>query len=45
MSVNKEVASSGPVGDAFEKFVDKLSVKEFRDRFLYPKWRACGISG
>ena len=36
MSVNKEVASSGPVGDACEKFVDKLSVKEFRERFSIP---------
>ncbi|RVW98102.1 hypothetical protein CK203_029018 [Vitis vinifera] len=36
MSANKEVASSGPVGDASEKSVDKLSVKEFRDRFCIP---------
>ena len=36
MSANKEVASSGSVGDASEKSIDKLSVKEFRDRFCIP---------
>ena len=36
MSANKEVASSSPVGDAPEKSVDKLSVKEFRERFCIP---------
>ncbi|RVW90570.1 hypothetical protein CK203_030968 [Vitis vinifera] len=36
MSTNKEVASSGPAGDAPEKSVDKLSVKEFRERFCIP---------
>ncbi|RVW87311.1 hypothetical protein CK203_037255 [Vitis vinifera] len=36
MSANKEVVSSGPTGDAPEKSVDKLSVKEFRDRFYIP---------
>ena len=36
MSSNKKVASSGPVGDASEKSTDKLSVKEFRDRFCIP---------
>ena len=36
MSANKEVASSGPAGDAFEKSVDKLSVKEFRECFCIP---------
>ncbi|KAL6344988.1 hypothetical protein AAG906_007719 [Vitis piasezkii] len=29
-------ALSGPVGDASEKFVDKPSVKEFRERFCIP---------
>ena len=33
MSANKEVASSGPAGDAPEKSIDKLNVKEFRERF------------
>ncbi|RVW23721.1 hypothetical protein CK203_100831 [Vitis vinifera] len=36
MSANKEVTSSGPVGDAPKKSIDKLSVKEFRDRFCIP---------
>ena len=34
MSANKEATSSGPSGDAHvEKSVDKLSMKEFRERF------------
>ena len=36
MSANKEVVSSGLAGDAPEKPVDKLSVKEFRDCFYIP---------
>ena len=36
MSATQEVTSSGPAGDAFEKSVDKLSVKEFRERFCIP---------
>ena len=36
MAINKEVASSGPTGDAPEKSVDKLSVKEFRERLCIP---------
>ena len=36
MSAKKEVASSGPAGDAPEKSVDKMSVKEFRERFCIP---------
>ena len=36
MSAKKEVASSGPAGDAPEKSVDKLNVKEFRERFCIP---------
>ncbi|RVX15456.1 hypothetical protein CK203_009050 [Vitis vinifera] len=37
MSANKEVASSSSSGDAHaEKSVDKLSVKEFRERFCIP---------
>ncbi|RVW54572.1 hypothetical protein CK203_071396 [Vitis vinifera] len=33
MFANKEATSSGPSGDAHEKSVDKLSVKEFCERF------------
>ena len=36
MSANKEVTSFGPSDDAHEKFVDKLSVKEFYERFCIP---------
>ena len=36
MSANKEATSSGSSGDAHEKSVDKLSVKEFRERFCIP---------
>ena len=37
MSANKEVASSSSSGDAHaDKSVDKLSVKEFRERFCIP---------
>ena len=37
MSANKEVAPSGSSEDArAEKSVDKLSVKEFRERFCIP---------
>ena len=37
MSANKEATSSGPSGDAqVEKSVDKLSMKEFRERFCIP---------
>ena len=36
MSVNKEIVSSGPAGDVHEKSADKLSVKEFRERFCIP---------
>ncbi|KAL6346525.1 hypothetical protein AAG906_000143 [Vitis piasezkii] len=36
MSANKEATSSGPSGDAHEKSVDKLSVKEFCERFCIP---------
>ena len=36
MSTNKEAALSGPAGDALEKSVDKLSVKEFRERCFIP---------
>ncbi|RVW61656.1 hypothetical protein CK203_066156 [Vitis vinifera] len=36
MSAIKGAASSGPSGDVHEKFVDKLSVKEFRERFSIP---------
>ena len=36
MSANKEATSSGSSGDAHEKSVDKLSVKEFRERFYIP---------
>ena len=36
MSANKEATSSGPAGDAPEKSVDKLSVKEFREHFCIP---------
>ena len=32
----KGATSSGPSGDAHEKSVDKLSVKEFRERFCIP---------
>ena len=37
MSANKEATSSSSSGDAHaEKYVDKLSVKEFRERFCIP---------
>ena len=36
MSSKKKTASSVRAGDAHEKFTDKLSVKEFRDRFCIP---------
>ena len=36
MSANKEAVSSVPTGDVHEKPADKLSVKEFRDRFCIP---------
>ena len=36
MSANKEVTSFGPSDDAHEKSVDKLSVKEFYERFCIP---------
>ena len=37
MSANKEAASSSSSGDAHaEKSVDKLSAKEFRERFSIP---------
>ncbi|KAL6323000.1 hypothetical protein AAG906_023617 [Vitis piasezkii] len=36
MSANKEAASSVPTGDVHEKSADKLSVKEFRERFCIP---------
>ena len=37
MSANKEVTLSGPSDDAHvEKSVDKLSVREFRERFCIP---------
>ncbi|RVW17139.1 hypothetical protein CK203_075993 [Vitis vinifera] len=36
MSSKKKSASSARVGDAHEKSTDKLSVKEFRDRFCIP---------
>ncbi|RVX00315.1 hypothetical protein CK203_024532 [Vitis vinifera] len=36
MSSKKKAASSARVGDAHEKSTDKLSVKEFRDRFCIP---------
>ena len=37
MSANKEGTLSGPSGDAHvEKSVDKLSVREFRERFCIP---------
>ena len=36
MSTNKEATSSGSSDDAHEKSVDKLSVKEFRERFCIP---------
>ena len=36
MSANKEATSSGPSGDAHEKSVDKLRVKEFCERFCIP---------
>ena len=37
MYANQEVTSSGPFGNAnAEKSVDKLSVKEFRERFCIP---------
>ncbi|RVW64964.1 hypothetical protein CK203_041858 [Vitis vinifera] len=36
MSSKKKAASSARVGDAYEKSTDKLSVKEFRDRFCIP---------
>ena len=37
MSANKEATSSGSSGDAqVEKSVDKLSMKEFRERFCIP---------
>ncbi|RVX12513.1 hypothetical protein CK203_011817 [Vitis vinifera] len=43
MSSKKKAASSARVGDAHEKSTDKLSVKEFRDRFCIPNGRNCGI--
>ena len=37
MSTNQEATSSGPCDDAHaEKSVEKLSVKEFRERFCIP---------
>ena len=36
MSSKKKSGSSARVGDAHEKSIDKLSVKEFRDRFYIP---------
>ena len=37
MSTNQEVTSSGPCGDAHaKKSVDKLSAKEFHERFCIP---------
>ncbi|RVW83027.1 hypothetical protein CK203_042509 [Vitis vinifera] len=36
MSSKKKAASSARVSDAHEKSTDKLSVKEFRDRFCIP---------
>ena len=37
MSANQEVTSSGPCGAAHAKrSVDKLNVKEFRERFCVP---------
>ena len=36
MSSKRKAASSTRVGDAHEKSTDKLSVKEFRDRFCIP---------
>ena len=36
MSSKKKSASSARVSDAHEKSTDKLSVKEFRDRFCIP---------
>ena len=37
MSTNQEATSSGPCGDAHaEKSVEKLNVKEFRERFCIP---------
>ena len=37
MSANQEMTSSGPCGAALAKrSVDKLSVKEFRERFCIP---------
>ena len=36
MSSKKKVVSSVRAGDAHEKSIDKLSVKEFRDRFCIP---------
>ena len=36
MSANKKTVSSVRAGDAREKSIDKLSVKEFRDRFCIP---------
>ena len=37
MSANKEATLSGPSSDAHvEKSVDKLSMKEFRERFCIP---------
>ena len=36
MSANKEAVSSVPAGDVHEKPTDKLSLKEFRDRFCIP---------
>ncbi|RVW63602.1 hypothetical protein CK203_057401 [Vitis vinifera] len=44
MSSKKKSASSVQVSDAHEKSTDKLSVKEFRDRFWHSKWRTiqCG---
>ena len=37
MSANQEATSSGPCGDAHvKKSMDKLSAKEFRERFCIP---------
>ncbi|RVW70764.1 hypothetical protein CK203_058071 [Vitis vinifera] len=36
MSSKKKTVSSSRAGDAYEKSTDKLSVKEFRDRFCIP---------
>ena len=36
MSSKKKATSSVRAGDAHEKSTDKLSVKEFRDRFCIP---------